>query len=800
MRELPRELRFAARSLGRAPGFTVAVLAVLALAIGANVAVLTIVYRVLLSPLDFPGSERVVILCETHERLGDYCVASPPNARDWQALNHTLERVGVARQWPVVTRTAGGAGSGRRAAVATPGWFEVLGLRVAVGRPIEEGDLAPGDDRVAVLSPELARELYGEPEAALGRSLEIDGAPFQVIGVMAERPQSPLVGDPELWLPLTAIQDDVENRSWRGFSVVGRLAGRVPVAEVGRDLAAIAERLVEIHPESNRGWGTRAELLRSFVAGSARDRLRILVIASVLVMLIGCANVANLMLARAQGRQRELGVRLSLGASPRQVARVVLAEGGLLALAGGVGGLALGWAGISAALRFAPPGVPRLDEVAIDGGTVALALVLSLVALAAFGLAPAITGSRAALASLTRAPHARRAGRGRDALVVAELALALMLLAGAGLLLRGLGALLEWDPGFPTQGLATAFLFSSTGDFPTGEGVVRHHLAAAQEVAAVPGVRSVGLTSAGPLFGGEETSELVVAGAADPATGAGRTAPRVRFYDVDPGYLPTLGVPILRGRHLAASDDAAGEPVVVVNAALAQRWLGDGEAVGRRLVLFDREWTVVGVVADVPPLDPTRPVDAEVFVPKTQFPRWGTTLVARVDGDPASLERSVRDRLAAFDPDLQVGAWSSLRDRRDRALATPAFSAGLVGVFAFAALLLAAVGAYGVLSYSVATRTREIGIRLALGARPGAVTGAVVRRGLGLAVAGLAVGVLGAVLLGRAFESVLYGVPPTDPATLSAVVALFVGVALLACWLPARRAGRLDPTRALRSE
>jgi putative ABC transport system permease protein len=791
-----RELCHAARSLRRSPGFALAVVAVLALAIGANVAVLTVAYRVLWSPLDFPGSERVAILCETHERVGDYCVASPPNARDWEALSHTLQRVGVARQWPVVTRGAGGAGIGRRAAVATPGWFEVLGLRVAAGRPIEESALAPGDDRVTVLSPGLARELFGVEEAAVGKPLEIDGAPFLVVGVLATRPESPLVGDPELWLPLTAIQDDVENRSWRGFSVVGRMRDGVTVADVRRDLESIAQRLVEAHPESNEGWGTRAELLRSWIGGGARDRLRMLLVAAVLVMLIGCANVANLMLARAQGRQQELGVRLALGAGPRQVARVVLAEGALLALGGGLAGLGLGWAAIAAAVRFAPPGVPRLDEVGVDGGTVALALALSLGALVAFALAPAIAGARAALASVSRGRDTRRSGRARDALVVAELALALMLLAGAGLLLRGLGELLEWDPGFAPAGLATAFLFSSDGDFPTGEEVVRHHLAAVQEAAAVPGVRSAGLTSAGPLFGGEETVELVVADSA----GEERTAPRVRYFDVDPGYLPTLGAPILRGRNLEASDTGESEPVALVNATLAARWLGDRDPLGRRLSLFGSEWTVVGVVADVPPLDPTRATDAEVYLPKTQFPRWGTTLVVRVDGDPASLERAVRDRLAAFDPDLQVGDLVPLLERRARALATPAFSAGLVGLFSAAALLLAAIGAYGVLAYSVATRTREIGIRLALGARPATVTRSVVRRGLALAAAGLALGALGAALLGRSLESVLYGVPPTDPVALSAVLVVFAGVALLACWLPARRAGRLDPTRALRAE
>jgi len=278
------------------------------------------------------------------------------------------------------------------------------------------------------------------------------------------------------------------------------------------------------------------------------------------------------------------------------------------------------------------------------------------------------------------------------------------------------------------------------------------------------------------------------------------SAPRARYYDVDPGYLPTLGIPILRGRNVEVSDRADTEPVVVVNSTLAERLFSGADPIGRRLRLFDAEWTVVGVTADVPPFDPTRPIDSEVYLQKSQFPRWGTTLVVRVDGDPASYERAVRDRLAELDPDLQVGSWLPMADRLDRALATPAFAAGLVGVFAASALLLAAIGAYGVLAYSVASRTREIGVRLALGARPRAVVGAVVRRGMVLAALGLALGAAGAALGGRLLENLLYGVRASDPAALSAVLLLFLAVTLLACWLPARRAGQLDPSRALRTE
>jgi predicted permease len=808
-----RELRLAARSLRRAPGFTFATIAVLGLAIGANVAVLTIARDVLLRPLDFPGSERTAILCETHERVGGYCVASPPNAFDWEAQSRTLERIGIAREWPVVVRGADGAGRGRDAAVATAGWFDVVGLEAVAGRLIGAGDLASmggpmsvvgepasgGDDQVVVLAQRLARELYGSESAAIGQTLGIDGRPFAVIGVLADEPRSPLVGEPELWLPLTAIQDDVTNRAWRGFSTIGRMAPGTTPEDVRRELAVIAERLREAYPEPNEGWGTRAELLRTWIAAPALDQLRLLVAAVVLVLLIGCANVANLMLARGHGRRQELGVRLALGARPLDMVRTVLAEGTLLAAAGGVLGLALGAAAIEGAVRWAPPGVPRLDEVTIGLGTLLLASLLVVVSLLAFSLVPAVAGVRSTLAAAVRSRLSRGGLPVRDLLVVAELALALMLLAGAGLLLRGFGALLEWDPGFPTQGVATAFLYSSDGDFPTGEAVVRHHQQAAEVVGALPGVLSVGLTSAGPLFGGEETAEVEAVGASWPGA-AGGTAPRARYYDVDPGYLPTLGIAVLRGRNLLPTDRAGGVPVALVNASLAERLFPGVEAVGRQVRMFDREWTVVGVIADVPPFDPTRPVESEAYVPKAQFPRWGTTLVVRVEGDPGRIERSVRDGLARFDPDLQVGSWVALHDRRDRALAAPAFSAGLVGAFAAAALLLAAIGAYGVIAYSVASRTREIGIRLALGARPGTVVRGVVGRGMSLAGFGLALGGLGAVLAASLLESMLYGVRASDPVALCGVLLLFGGVALLASWLPARRAGRLDPTRALRAE
>jgi putative ABC transport system permease protein len=793
-----RELTYAWRSLRRSPGLTAAVVVTMALGIGANAAIFSVVEGVLLRPLPFPGSERVVTVCETHPEVEGYCVASPPDVADFAARSRTFEAMGVARSWPLILEGKEGSET-LRGGTASAGFFTVGRARAGLGRLLRPADLEPGAERVVVLSDGLWHRRFGADPGIVGQPVVLDGKPVTVVGVLAAGTYLPVLDWVEAWVPLTGINDDVTDRSWRGFRALGRLASGATPAGAERELAALGAELAREHPETNEGWGVRIEGLRERLVGGVRPTLIAFLGAVGFVLLIGCANVANLLLVRATRRRLDFAVRASLGAGRLRLARGLLAESLLLSLAGGALGLGLAAWATEAFRDLAPATLPRVEEVGVDARVVAFAALLSVATALLFGLAPALAAWRADLAGVLKGGSlARRSGdRLRGLLVVGELALASLLLVGAGLMIRSFGRFLTWEPGFDRSGLATVWLLAPQAKYPQGAQAVEVLERAAAAARALPGVRAAGLSSAGPLFGGDETGALTVEGREPAAEGEGAVA---RWFDVDDGYFATLGVPLVRGRGFSGEDGAASVPVALVNQALVRRFFPGEDPLGRRVTVEDRTAEIVGVVADVRPLRPDAAPVPEIYWPKRQYPRWASYLLLRADGDPAALEPSLQAALARLDPDLQAAGFATFEEQLGRELVSPRFNVLLIAVFAALAVLLAAIGTSGVMAYAVASRTREIGVRMALGARPAVIRRQVLARGMALAAAGLGLGLAGALAVGRGLGSILYGLSPADPPTLAAVGLLFAAVALAACYLPARRASRLDPLRALRSD
>ncbi len=803
---VPNDLRHALRALARSPEFTLVAVLTLALGIGAETSIYSVVRGVLLRPLPFAQPDELVTLCETNPEVAGFCIAAPSTVAAWSEQSETLRRIGLGREWPMLWNRPEGP-RGVAGGWATPGLFATLGVRPELGRLFAAGDVGAAAPKVALVSHELWRDELGADPAAVGRLVTLDGEPHRVIGVLPAGFEMPRLERVELWVPLPFALRDPENRSWRGFVVLGRMAPRRRAADVASELTVIEGRLGREYPDSHAGWGVAVEGLQDHLVGGVRSTLLLFLAAVGLVLLVAAANVAHLVLARATARRKDLAVRTALGASRAQLTRQALAEGGFLSFAACGLGLLFALVGTRAFLGLAPPGIPRLDQVRIDPGVLAFALLLAGLATLVFGVLPA---ARLADRPLSALLHEVSAGEGpsrarlRGALVVAEVAIAVALLAGAGLLVRSFVNLLGWDPGFEREGLVTVFLFSSQGKYPRADDVLRAHQADAEAVAALPGVRFVGMASAGPLFGGRETGKAVPVDsvpAGGPGT-AGGEGTAVRWYDVGPRYFATLGVPVVRGRGISEADRRGTPAVALVNETAARRlWPGE-DPVGKLLWMDDAgaRLEVVGIVRDVPPLAAGDPVEPEVYWPYAQFPRWAVFLVIRTAGDPALLVRAAKARLAELDPDLQTGRWATMGELMGRELRQPRFTLLLVAVFAAVAAALAAIGIYGLLSFLVARRIRELGVRMALGAERRQIEAAVVGQALRLGGAGAVLGLAGAWATARVLRSLLHGVAATDPWTYAAVALVALAVTVLAGWLPARRAGSLDPLVALRTE
>ena len=794
------DLRFSLRVLWANPAFTLVVILTLALGIGANTAIFSVVNAVLLRPLPFADPDRLVILCETHPSVADYCIASPPNVEDWSAQAQTVEQLGVGRDWPFILKIAEGT-EGIHGGIATPGFFKVLRLTSHLGRLFEAEDLESGRNLVLVLSHALWQGRFGGDPEIIGRALTIDNQVYTVLGVLPSGIRVPDLEEVEMWSPLPFDPRDEENRDWRGFAAYGRLSKATSLAAAQEEFDLIAGRLAEQFPETNQGWRISIQPLQDSVVGTVAPTLLMFLAAVGLVLLIGCANVANLMLARASKRRREFAVRSALGAERSRLVRLLMMENLVLSLLGGAAGLLLSLWAVDAFIGLAPGGIPRLDEVGLDRHVLGFVLLTSIITCLLFGLAPAIQASKPDLNVALKEGEQGRAGARhlglKGLLVVCEVGLALVLLIGAALLIQSFVTLLRWDPDFDQENLVTVWLLASTGKYSEASQVAGLFAQAVDEIRSLPSVVSVGAASAGPVFGGIETDEFQIVGGDTSAAGE---PPVARWFDIGPDYFQTLGLKLVRGRYFTDADTASSAPVAIINETLANRYLPGEDPIGRRLKMYDRNMTVVGVVKDVQPFRLGEAVRPEIYWPYPQAPRYATYLVIRTTSDPTGVAKPARKRLQELDPDLNISEFRTLDQLVGRKLVRPRFSMLLLGVFAGAAVLLAALGIYGVISYSVANARREIGIRMALGADRRNILSTVVIQGMFPAIIGIALGLLAAFGLTHLLASLLVGVGPADPTTFSTMAALLLIVALIACYIPARRATKTDPMVVLRQE
>lgn len=562
MQSLLLDLRFAVRTLRKAPSFTAAVIVTMALGIGATTSMFTVVNSIVLRPLPFPDSDRVVSLCETSPPVRDWCVASPSNVADWADASPTLESAGVARTESFIAQSEGES-TGVYGGIASPGFFRVLRIRPALGRLLEDRDMSRGANTVAIVSHAFWRRTLGGASTAIGRNIALDGRAFTVIGVLPADAYIPEFGTVDVWKPLTASIDDVDNRNWRGFTALGRLAPGATLSSLGAELDVIRGRLAAAYPESNRGWGIRVVDLREQTVGPTRPTLWIFLGATAFVLLIASWTT-------------------------------------------------------SAFVGMAPSGIPRLDEVTIDGRVALFTVLLSVATAALFGLAPARQASKMDLVMTLKGRRhgGPRETRLRSSLVVVEMALALVLLVGAGLLTRTFGRLLQWDPGFARDGLVTSWMLAPSSGYPTGAAAVRVLELARDAVATVPGLQSVALGSAGPLFGGVETDALSIEGRTDVDPSE---APPVNWFDVSPEYFDALGISIVKGRGITPADVSGAPNVAVINQTLAKRFFPGMDPVGQRVTVTQHASEIVGVVADVTPYRPDRPTAPEIYWPIRQL-------------------------------------------------------------------------------------------------------------------------------------------------------------------------------------
>ena len=793
---LLHDVRFAVRTLLKARGFTAAVVATVALGIGATVTMFTVVNSIVLRPLPFADSDRAVMLCETHVKVADRCVASPPNVADWAKHVRALDSAGVARSGSLIVQTEDGP-STAAGGIATAGFFRVLRAAPALGRLFEDGDMNRGSNGVAIITDQFWRRvLHGDP-AVVGRPLTIDRRAFTIIGVLGAHTYIPEYDFVQIWTPLTTSVDNVDNRKWRGFTAIGRMAPGTDLRQLRAELETVRGQLASAYPDANAEWGVRVVNLRDQMVGSTSTTLWLFLGATAFVLLIACANVAGLLLVRATRRGSEFAVRASLGARRARLVRQLFTENLVLSAAGGLMGLLLASWATRGFVLVAPGSIPRLDEVSIDARVAAFAVLLSIGTAVAFGLAPARQVSKVDVSTALKGGRhgTAREARLRSALVVGEIALALMLLVSAGLLMRTFARMMDWNPGFEREGLVMSWLLAPPGKYRTSTAV--HVLSRVRdEVANAPGIRSAGLASAPPLVGGDGSDALSIEGGPAIDTAA---AP-VDWFDISPGYLETLGVPMVRGRGFADSDAAGTPNVAIVNQTLAKQFFGASDPIGRRVTVMTHTSEIVGVVADWKSYRADQPTPPSIYWPIRQYPRLAAFLVMRVAPGTAGVEKLVRARVASVDPDVQPGVVQSVNDRFTERLVTPRFNMLLFGAFAFIAIALAVVGVFGVVAYAIASRTREIGVRMALGATPQRLVGDVVRRGMVLTGAGMTIGLAGALALGRVLASMLYGLPPTDWMTLALTLSGFAAVSSAASYLPARRAARIDPLEALRQE
>ena len=798
-----QDFRFALRQLLKNPGFTAVAVLTLALGIGANTAIFSFVNAVLLRPLPFKDPERLVVVYENNiERGWLKNAVGAPVLGEWRQRSQTFEGLAACKPEAVIL-TGRDQPETLTAATLSANIFTLLGIQPMLGRGFLPEEETFGKHRVAVLSYDLWNRRFAHDPGILGQTITLDSEPYQVVGVMPSHRSFP-DGNVQVWLPLAFSPDRLSQRHNHSYSVYGRLKPKVTLAQARADMDMVASRMAEADPQ-NKGWGAAVFPLQENMVGDSRPVLLVLLASVGLVLLIACANIANLLLARAAARSRELAIRAALGAGRWQIVRQMLVESLVLAVGGGVAGLALGEAALELLVHFSPPNLPRLWEgISLDGTTLVFTLGVTLVTGVGFGLVPALQAARTTLnADLndssrgSSTSHQRR--RTRAALVISEMALSLVLLIGAGLLIRSFDRLVSKPLGFVPEHVVTMSFGLPDKTYPNQAAKARFFDQLLAQARALPGVESAGLIYGLPLSGRISSLSVNVVGA--PPASPGETV-SAGYSQISDGYFRTLNMPLLQGRDFNELDRANSPNVVIVDEAFIKNFrLGD-RVLGRHVDVGDggNDAEIVGVVPSVKRSDLSQAPQGELYRSYHQN-CWGLLdLTVRTRRDPGELMRALRAVVDGLDKSLPIEHPRTMTELVASSVAERRLAVQLLAGFAGVALLLASVGLYGVLAFNVTQRRREIGIRMALGAERADVLRLILRHGMTLVGVGMVVGLAGALALARFLGSLLFEIKPNDPLTFMLVPLVLGVVALLACWLPARRAARVDPMVALRSE
>lgn len=812
MNGLWQDLRYALRTFGNSLGSTLVAIAVLSLGIGANAAIFSVTSAVLFRTLPYRDSQNLVYLWENNlsKALG-YWRLSASDLKEYQTQTQALGQI-AAMRFQSSAITVGELPERIETAAVSPNIFEVLGMKPVLGRTFDANEDQPGKNHVAILSAGLWQRRFGSDPNILGKSFVLDGGSFTVIGIAP--PQFRLPGsDSELWIPYTPDPKDFlpTNRGVHVFQVIARLKPGVSREQAQSELRIVADRLAREYPNFNAGFTVDLVPLREQLTGNVRPTLWILIAAVIAILLIACVNVAHLLLARAGTREKEIAVRTALGANPSRLIRQLLTESVLLALIAGIIGLLIAYWGTFLLAKLAPPGLLQTTEIPIDWRVLTFTLGVSIITGLAFGLVPALSSARSNLNLVLRSggrggTAGRTRSRVRDILMVCEVASSAALLIGAGLLIRSLVHLQDVNPGFRTDHLLTMRLSLPSARY-SGLNIGLFYERLLQRVNEIPGVQTAGVSRFLPLSGKDISLNFEIEGQPHLSDA---DQPRAYFRTASGGYFAALGIPLIGGRVFEESDNQQTPKVAIINETAAKRYWPGENPIGRRILsgLDDAQWsTIIGVVGDVKHLGLDTRTEPETYYHYLQIPPDKMTLaegtvalVVRTSSDPTAITSSVREQLRSLDPGLPVFNVETMRDVVYGSVAQPRFRTFLIGMFAALALVLAALGLYGVVAYSVSQRTAELGVRLALGAHPADILKLVVSRAAGLAMLGLAIGIAANLALSKLVTRFLFGVSATDPITIGGATFIILLVALAASLIPALRAAKVDPVTALRSE
>jgi putative ABC transport system permease protein len=808
-----QDVRYGLRMLLKAPSFSIVATIALALGIGANTAIFSVVNAVLLRPLPFPNSEQLMMVWENDKTRGQQRgSASYPNFADWRDQNHVFEHMASFHNSDFIL-TGRGESSRLQGAVVNADLFPLLGVAPMIGRAFLPDEDKPGETgRVVVLSQELFQKRFNSDAGVLNQSMVLDGKNYTIVGVMPQAFQFPIQNEPvELWTTVAIDREGkepiTEERGAHYMNVIARLKPGVSREQAQAEMTSISARLEQQYPDKNLHKGIGIEPALEALVGNVRPALLILLGAVACVLLIACANVANLLLARAMTRHKEMAIRSALGASRLRVVRQLLTESVLLSLAGGALGLVLAvwWSDLLVALGKAE--IPRALQVGLDWRVLAFTLLVSVLTGVIFGLAPALYSSKTELTETLKeggrgSGEGARRNRVRGVLLVTELAIAVVLLVGAGLLIQSLWRLQQVNPGFNSQNVLTFTVGIPDVKYPTAK-QAQFYKELGARLESLPGVKSASTIIPLPLSGDLFRISFETEGRPLPKG----DLPSADFFAISNDYFKTMGIPLLKGRVFTERDDKQAPAVVIVNQAFARKFFPDEDPIGKHIkpgIATDETEPVmreiVGVVADIKNRNLSSDWRPGYYVPQTQIPFNQMTVLLKTDTDPHGLITAAQREVTSMDSELPIYNVKTMQDYLAASVAAPRFNTTLLGIFALVALVLTIVGLYGVMSYSVAQRTNEIGIRMALGAQTRDVLRLIVSQGFKLVLLGLAIGLVGALALMRVLASLLFGVTTKDPLTFATVAVVLAFVALLACYIPARRATKVDPVVSLRYE